>query len=794
MMKTGEWKKFHQDNRGGAMAMVLIIIAFISILASVLMFASYSGYQMRIIDKQGTDNFYSAETVLDEINAGLQIEVSNALSKSYQQVMVNYALYETAEERSQWFYKVYTDELKAVLADASNPNQYSITKLRGYLSDNVLGDGIGGGVAPDGSKANFGTYGAIVESNVSSGAYTLVVQSDGIVLKDLKVSYVNKSGYISIISTDIHIVLPAANFAQSSAFPSLNGYSLIADETLAMGTTLPDGEITVKGDAYAGKMFVGKIKKDKDDEYETVLPSSIRFEKWTEPEKAEDATLATVISREDIEVVNGSEICTEKVELWGKNLILESAKANLQGSTNLKDDLVLNGTDSTAVLTGEYAGFGIAEDGAELSSAIVVNGKDSLLDLSGVTSMNISGRTYVATAAKEGETNETVKKNTVDVTMGQSIAVKSNQLVYLVPPEALGCVINTDGSVGESRYGCNPLKQTQYEEIINNPEQYVLLDGTKQIASLGYKSLNNYIKQEDVAGEVTGSVTKAYVPEVVFKPTNGETLVYCYLRFKDEESANQYFADYYNVNAAQVDAFTKLYAKEIKLGNAESILYLAGNALRFSGETGALEPAKDSYAQKQEAKNISITKSDIFKALSAKMVTNIAQLSSAEQGHTAFTNIIYRTRVEEVIDKFDTYGSGFVQIDTTADAPENVKSVILSKEEYVVDDSVPSSVHMIISLKDVTVKRDFEGLIISAEDIIVENSLYHDVEIHPVILEEFEEMLNARKADVDGKEYFVLDVFRDGVNYSDDTSAIKDIGTETISMSDLIIYERWSKR
>lgn len=785
-MKKGNVKKFHQDNRGGAMAMVLVIIAFISILAAVLMFVAYGGYQMRLMDEQGKDNFYTAETVLDEINAGLQIEISQALSKSYEKVMTNYALYETAEKRSAEFYNVYYAELQdALQLDASHPNQYNIATLRGYLSPDVLGNGRPGeGVSPDGSRTNFGSYGAIVESAVVPEAYTLVLKNDGIVLKDLKVSYVNERGYVSIITTDIRIALPQANFAQSSAFPDINDYCLIADETLQMGNTHAGGKVVVKGNAYAGRMQLGKVAGT------PMLSCSVQFEKWTEPGETPDDTLGVVVSREDIEVTD-SALKTTDMELWGENLFLESSKAELNGSTNLKDDLVLNGTGSQAVIAGEYAGFGNADD-AELSSAIIVNGKDSVLDLRGLTSMNINGRAYVATAYKEGDTvaDEREKNNAANVVMGESVAVKSNQLIYLVPPEALGCKKGEDGSVGESAFGSNPLKLEQYEEIVNNPDKYVLLDGTKQIAALGFNSLNSYIKQEDVAGG-----EKAYVPEVIFKQTNAGPLVYCYLRFKDEEAANRYFADYYHVNASRVDSYTKLYAREIRMGDINSLLYLnlSGNMLSYAaGGSSSLIEATDSYGQQKAADVISITKGDIFKALSAKMVTNIAQLSSAEQGQTAFPNVIYEAKVKEIINKFDLYGTGTVQFETNG---ADVKSTILSKYDYVVDNSTPSNVHMIICLGNVTVKKDFQGLIISAKNIIVEDSLddNHEVIIQPLSLEDFGELLNAKK-EIGGEQYYILDVFQDGQNYASLGSTTQDLGTQQVSMAGLIIYERWSKR
>lgn len=779
--------------------MVLVIVAFISILAAVLMFVSYAGYEMRLADKQGKDNFYSAETVLDEINAGLQVEISRALSEAYQKVMINYALYETEAKRNEEFYNIYYAKLQdALQLDAAHPNQYNISTLRGYVTAEMLGDGSGA----DGSREKFGTYGAIVESNSKNASgdnvYTLSLLKTGILIKDLKVSYVNKAGYISIITTDIRIALPEANFSQTSAFPDINGYCLIADETLRMGSTFSGGKIRIKGDAYAGRMELGKTADG------SLLSSAIYFE---QPDGAEPDDLAVVVSREDISL-NGGSLTTKQVELWGENLLLDAAKVNLQGSTNLKDDLELSGIGSEAVLSGEYAGYGNTEADAALSSAIVINGKDSLLDLSGLTSMNISGRSYVATAHKaenDATATEEEKKNSVNVTMGEAVAVKSNQLVYLAPPEALGCRILEDGSVGESAYGCNPLKLEQYEEIVNHPEQYVLLDGTRQIASLGYKSLDNYIKQETIAGG-----TSAYVPEVVFKQTNAGTLVYCYLRFvtkqtnadgtvsvkEDVEAANRYFVDYYKVNREQVDAYTSLYAKEIKIADTSTLLYLhlAGNMLAYSESTGStLVDATDSYAQRKAANVISITKSDIHKALSAKMVTNISQLSEAEQGRHAFANIINEDKVKEIIRKFDTFGTGMVQIDT--ETPGNVKSTILSRYDYTVDDSTLASVKMIICLGNVTVKKDFEGLIISAADIQVDDSKddNHEVVINTLSLTDFTEMLLAKKesgADV----YYILDVFRDGVNYAYSGGTITDAGTQAVDLTDLIIYERWSKR
>ena len=76
------------------------------------MFVSYLGYQMRLMDKRGKDTFYDAETVLDEINTGLQEEASEAMAEAYNKVMTNYAVYDSTVMRSSEFYRTYINELK----------------------------------------------------------------------------------------------------------------------------------------------------------------------------------------------------------------------------------------------------------------------------------------------------------------------------------------------------------------------------------------------------------------------------------------------------------------------------------------------------------------------------------------------------------------------------------------------------------------------------------------------------------------------------------------------------------
>lgn len=72
------------------MIVVIIAMAFIGILASVLMYMSLLNYQMKVNNLKAKDNFYSAETVLDEIRVGMQSRVSESIGEAYQNILLNY--------------------------------------------------------------------------------------------------------------------------------------------------------------------------------------------------------------------------------------------------------------------------------------------------------------------------------------------------------------------------------------------------------------------------------------------------------------------------------------------------------------------------------------------------------------------------------------------------------------------------------------------------------------------------------------------------------------------------------
>ena len=181
-------------------------------------------------------------------------------------------------------------------------------------------------------------------------------------------------------------------------------------------------------------------------------------------------------------------------------------------------------------------------------------------------------------------------------------------------------------------------------------------------------------------------------------------------------------------------------------------------------------------------------KEDVFKSLRAKLVRTSNQLTDEEKEQTAFKNIIDETELEIILHE---KGTSEAKIDTLGGSPES--AILTKKDEYIVDGSTPSSVKIIVSLGDVIVKKDFKGLILAKGNIFVEAGA--PITLEPIDTDAFANILRTKIDELSaGKDYYLLNIFKDGVNYIYNGNTSGDMGTDRVSMVDLISYERWSKK
>lgn len=768
------------NNSGSTIVLVIIAIAFVATLVTILVYTSYYNFAMKNTDRKSKDNFYSAETALDEINAGLQKVVSNAMREGYTQVMQAGSSLSPAQKQEK-FAEYYTKALIRDIETTASASEQINKKYR------INEDGKGLEYYLVNTKLK-------TESGITFGAKILTTDPDNVIfvpgnvdnqiyLKDLKIQYTDKKGYVSIIKTDIRIVVPAINFSTTASVPELDQFSLIANNQLLVGAKGSTVKLDVTGNVYGGKKAI------------KVTDGVINFvEAPEDPQNTVRRLIANDIYAYNPSTKADNSITTSKShQTWVNNIIMDSATTTFRGYTYLKDDIELDGKGSKLFLEGSLNGFGVEVDDSALgSSSILINGASSSLDFSKLDNLYLSGHAYVGAKhydinnqksgkygddyIEDGKTvsgaSVTLPRNDKDVLMGQSIAIKSDQSLYMVPVECMGYDNNTKLQVLPK----NPLTYEEYE-MLNKEE-----NGKKL-----YEAVN-----KDVLMNKVGKSMKAYGANYlpVFRRVSGTVLVYYYLYFQSEDMANEFFYDYYEADKAAASKYVNTYLSSFvwnpKLGSAGNELRLAGNAISYNSKKEVVI-RKDTQATDivNQTKIVAEQQSlqNQYYSWNKKLVQNINGLSSVEMNQDVFQNIIVDELTRNNLMK------GFSSLEFS-DA--NTRAYI-TKGDFTITESNRLNTAIVVATGNVTVAAPFEGLIIAGEDIIITRDCTS-------IKYNAGRVRAAMALQKDG--VFVSQFFIDGnayANYQSTTlsgnSAKEAIARKEdyIEVSDLVQYANWKK-
>ena len=83
------------DNEGSTLVMVIVVIAFISILTTTLLYLATMNYQMKSTDYKTKVSFYGGEVPLEELRMHLAIDASAAATDAYNDMLIQYGNYVT---------------------------------------------------------------------------------------------------------------------------------------------------------------------------------------------------------------------------------------------------------------------------------------------------------------------------------------------------------------------------------------------------------------------------------------------------------------------------------------------------------------------------------------------------------------------------------------------------------------------------------------------------------------------------------------------------------------------------
>ena len=298
--------------------------------------------------------------------------------------------------------------------------------------------------------------------------------------------------YEQSITTDIVLTEPEYNVSFDTSSVSNNTlyeYAILADMGVEVGED-NDNRTTdaqVKGNIYAASDYYNKDYNDVAETKVTNKYESKPTTMWGTKESSaysgifvngKNSTLTlnsdVVVCSGSLAAYNGAEINlsgrTQTLsELWADNIVIggkDGGSLKASADAYIFDDTELNAEKASLKFTqGSYFGYSYnAQDTRSLNylrqkgylatgyklrshfsdSAIIVNGKNSTLDLQDLNSLYVAGKSYIefskiaASSVPEDDENITVDENAdyafttlKDYSTGQSLDVKTNQLMFL---------------------------------------------------------------------------------------------------------------------------------------------------------------------------------------------------------------------------------------------------------------------------------------------------------------------------------------------------------------------------
>ncbi|MDO5021334.1 MAG: hypothetical protein Q4E29_12855 [Lachnospiraceae bacterium] len=788
-------------NSGSSIVIVIIAMAMIGILATTLLWMSYVNYKIKVNDIRNKNSFYSAETVMEQIVAGLQKESSDAVAIAYKEALSNWDRDDDGIQSEANHYSSFaTAYLDALVKELRNSEEgagyYNRDVLKSYV-DTEIWKNVNQTAWDNGTD----------EADAAKAPVMELVNGSSLILRNVFVSYVD-GDRLSIVSTDLCLDVPQIVFTKSSSsIDDLYDYLLIGNRGISL--TKGSGQVTGDGSIYAGID-------------ETTAKGGIVIN------PASSLAINNgryVISKGEIDVVGpGAGFIVRDARetgssVYAKSLDLQSGMISLDSKTYIANDLTLSGNGSKATLTKEYYGYGTSMatglEGSptdqENSSAIIINGQNSTVDMSGVNTLMLAGRAYIGTNTTKKELDQNTaaavedagKKNEKAVLMGESITVKGGQIAYLVPTECLG-VYN-----GETLIGQNPLTQDQAAKMQAYKDQYGKefreVDFTRPVSRLGGESLASF-------GVADMDHIRKVSTQYVGGGTESKSLTYYYL-VMDADYAAKYYQTYYKQdnNKETIDNYFKKYAtggillgdytseqnSYTILGNAlvSDVLSQSGVSLLASREnaTSAMTPA--------EAAQKSADIANVYKGLTTNLSEDGASASTFQNVFESVIKKEITTKQEDGSEKKEPIqeylvdnGTGGTMEFTTEDGLKG----IITTGNYTLSSATggASNIRLIVSLGDIVIDRNFTGLAIAKGTITIDGATHNGAASLKRNKMELYKVLNATTG-VEGDTITPMAFFVNGETSLADgvqEASTDDAGNLNIDYTEIVRYMNWEKR
>lgn len=820
---NGQKNTAGKQNKGFSLITVIIAVSFIGILGLLVLYMALSNFQMKITDLKGKDSFYTAERAIEEIRVGLQEDVGNSMSEAYIKVLETYDKDENStdvvldKQRQNDFVNEFIKKLANRLKKDSDQSKYDLDYLKKYLDMEISENET-----------------LIVTTPSDKEPVMTKDNKNGILLKNLKVIYVDPKGYASVIETNIRLGIPKVQFPTPSTLPDLMNMIVVAGK----GIICEGGNTTISGSIYSGIL--------QDINNNTILEKNPYTSIWVKSGANLDIQSGDkIVSAGEIYMEPNASFTSEAgVTLWAQGVKLSSAQVNLLGTTYLSDDLTIeSGSDSRVTVQGEYYGYGYPESARSslnkymynnpekrwsdtaLSSSIVINGKNTTLDLSGVRKIMLAGRSYIGTSKVS---------NSNDIMMGESITVKGTQLAYLLPPE----LIDASKLKNPEMEIKNPMSDSDYKNSGLKQMDSIPLKMDAKVSELGNKSLNEI-----------GIDSAKPVQKVFYSNNADEGYVYFYLNFKDSKASSDFMYDYYMNNSTvktNLDKYLSFYFSGTNSGiqvkdMKNYIRYVTnGNVLSYEGgeatENGNTAKGNMAVATSPEVSQALLQEQtnyqNMWYALNRKMITSVDLLNKEvkdsdglvhnekeDTDRNVFDNMVNE---KEMVQFLQEKHPKSLKEEFTADEDDGLQAIMVHNGESSTfqiknDDGTTSKIK--VSGKDepleiTSAMADKLRLVVCTGDVIINSGVHFQgiimakgritlgagASLESAPLEAarvFQAQMN--KAEGENKKISPKSFFWEGDKYvlgntntSDETTDTGRV-SDTYDLADCITYENWRK-
>lgn len=438
-----------QKNSGASLVLVIVCMLFVGIIAAAVLTLTTGNIDAVKSGRDSADNFYSAETVIDEIKSYLQQKANAAATQAYAATLNDIAANPGIDMKTQ-YEKHFSDLMDAEMTKQMDEDESGSLAwmVKSYNEGNADAfEALGLKVSPDSFVLTIPT---------ASDSY----DATNNIWKGISLQYTDAQDFKTSIDTDLQfgctLPLPSWDAGDTSFGYNIDKFILIGESGITSLANSTSG--SVEGSIYSGAdidlyvassaLGAGEFKLDS--QY-IVAKGDVKVQNG----KVNVYGLGTNFGTGDeqkmyLDLVRKSATASVKISqpnanIWAGGISLLNGKPVMKVSNDvakvyLKDDLSLDGAETSFIMNGgDFYGFSTggatvgSVDEHQNSSAIVLNGVDSKLDLSGLDSLTLAGTAYTEVPTVSG----TEGKTNMYFVQGESVTFKSLQSVYLVPDKAI---------------------------------------------------------------------------------------------------------------------------------------------------------------------------------------------------------------------------------------------------------------------------------------------------------------------------------------------------------------------